>query len=285
MNGVSVGPVTSRLNVMQGFLVHVTAPNLQNNYLQFANDIMTPDNVTLYKSNKTAEEPLLKLNAFKAGNSQKTTGNSDGAVIYFDENAVNGFDKHMDAYKISNTDTALPNIYIKSNSLNLSISAYDKISNDLTIPLGFDIMNNGKYSISASEISNFPSGTEIYLIDVTSGISQDLNTNPTYTFNIRNTDKNRFYIKFVSTSTGINNLASSEICNVYSYDKTLTVNYYNPTGHEALLSVYNTLGQLINKAVKINNGSSELNLNVAEGNYIVKVISNDKVYTTKVYIQ
>ena len=287
VNGVSTGvfTVSNKINVMQGFLVHVTGPEPTDNNLSFTNDIMTPDNSTLFKSNKSTAEPILKLSASKAGDSQKATGNSDGAVIYFDDNAVNGFDKHMDAYKISNTDTALPNIYIKSDNLNLSICAFDKLTNGLTIPLGFDIKNNGKYCISAGEISNFPSGTEIYLIDITSGISQDLNINPTYTFNISNTDKNRFYIKFVNTATGINNVASTEICNVYSNDKTLTVNYYNPTGHEALLSVYNTLGQLVNKAVKINNGSSELNLNVAEGNYIVKVISNDKVYTTKVYIQ
>ena len=63
---------------------------------------------------------------------------SDPAVIYFDSSATQLFDKDLDALKLMNTDTLVPNLYsMTPDTKKLSINAVPFPSNEhRIIPLG-----------------------------------------------------------------------------------------------------------------------------------------------------
>ena len=240
---------------------------------------------------------MLNLSAYKAltTNNDHRSANSDGAIIYFDENAVNGFNKHYDAFKLMNTDTVLPNMYIITepnsninpfpNQVNYAIKAFNKITDDLVIPLGFGVKTGGQYVISSNSLENMPDHTNIYLIDMLKGKVQNLSENSTYSFYTKGIENNRFFIKFANNTSGINNLSALEMFNAYSNDKVVYVNYTNPINEQATLSIFDVAGQNIMDGISIVNGSHHFNLNVAPGVYFVKLVSKEKVYVIKVFLQ
>ena len=71
----------------------------------------------------------------------------------------------------------------------------------------------------------------------------------------------------------------------YSNDNMLIVNYNNPANAQATLSIFNVLGQNVKENIVISNGTYRINMGVAPGAYIVRLITNDRVYIKKVYMQ
>ena len=143
----------------------------------------------------------------------------------------------------------------------------------------------GKYTIKAKSIKILPANLHVYLIDMLNSISQDLTLNPAYEFTMNQTeDNNRFYIKFAE-ATGINSLNNkSEIFNAYSNDKTLYVNFYSMDGGKGQLSIYNMAGQIIRQPQLISSGQYNIELNQPTGIYLVRMITDKKVYVKKVLI-
>ena len=70
----------------------------------------------------------------------------------------------------------------------------------------------------------------------------------------------------------------------YSNENMLILNYNNPANAEATLSIFNILGQNV-KELRIENGELRINLKLAPGAYMVRLVTNDKVYVKKVYLQ
>jgi hypothetical protein len=75
------------------------------------------------------------------------------------------------------------------------------------------------------------------------------------------------------------------MCNIYSSNKDLFVNYNNPDNLQADMRIYDVTGQVIETHISLSNGLYHTTLDVAPGVYVVKVISSDRVYIQKVYIQ
>ena len=194
-----------------------------------------------------------------------------------------------------NTDENVPNIYSKGLGLGLGLGSGEELSiqgmsefkSDMIIPIGFDVNSSGNYTINAGEILNFPAGTHVYLEDLTNKVSQDLTLNPTYTFyqatgNSQQATDYRFYLKFVTGQS-----TDLSVFEAYSNENLLIVKYLtlNPSPNgEGHLSVFNVLGQNV-KELRMENGELRINLNVAPGTYLVRLVTNDRVYIKKVYIQ
>jgi hypothetical protein len=191
--------------------------------------------------------------------------------------------------KLMNTDNNVPNIYVISSESGIgsrenSLQGISELKNDMLIPLGFDVITDGNYTINASEIVNFPAGTHVYLEDLKNNASQDLTIKPSYTFAINKGDEdNRFYLKFGVGSSGLG--ANAEMFDAYSNNNIIIVNYNNPANDQATLSIYNLLGQNVRDNIVIGNGTYRLSMGVAPGAYLVRLITNDRVYIKKVYLQ
>ena len=94
-----------------------------------------------------------------------------------------------------------------------------------------------------------------------------------------------FFIKFAKLTTN-NEKPSDDFINSYTSGSDLYINYMNPSNHKGLFTLYNISGQEVYRSTEITNGTSKFNLeNFKTGVYMVKVISDNKSYTHKIYVE
>ncbi len=272
LDGTGVNGGTNIIPAMQGFFVKATATPATN--LGFANGIRV-NNTTpaFYKSETT--NPFLRL--------QVTNGNySDETVVRFDANATSGADNAYDAWKLFADN--VPQLYTSlDNNVDLAINTLPSVETSSTLPLNFKAGVTGNFTINATEILNFDAAPVI-LTDNVLNVTQNLCTNPVYTFTANAGDNSdRFTLRFKS-STGIGENNKQNV-KVYANGNTIFINP-GTTKLQGEVIVYDILGNQIVKN-RLNNESSvySISLNNPMGYYMVKLISAQGVYTQKVFIK
>jgi hypothetical protein len=195
---------------------------------------------------------------------------SDETLIYFDTNASDNFDAY-DSPKMFNNSTSVPDLYSKSTTESLVINGLSELRDNMELPLGFGLNAAATLRLKATELTNFPIGTRIYLIDKGTQTQQELVVGEPYTFNTSGSTVNnesRFSIIVrapkVTTSTEQNS-DSKIIANV------------NANGQIVLLAavksnyaIYNALGMMLENGVTTSNNQT-LNFKLQTGVYFVKV--------------
>ncbi len=129
-------------------------------------------------------------------------GYTNEIVIYFIQGATNGKDEY-DATAMWNTDLYTPNSYFIIHDNRLWLDGVPPLINNRLDIMGLQVNTSGSFTITASQITDFPRNTKIFLIDSVLHKKQDLITNPTYgPFNFNTTDNEfRFYLYFQLPST------------------------------------------------------------------------------------
>ena len=143
-----------------------------------------------------------------------------------------------------------------------------------TMPVNFKAENNGTYTLSftAEEVSF----SYLHLIDNMTGIETDLLANPSYNFEAKTTDyESRFKLVFATKdgpSTGSGTFA------FYSNGSFII----NNEG-EATLQVIDVNGRIL-KSESIN-GCTNINVNAAQGIYMLRLVNGDNVKVQKVVVR
>ncbi|HNW99134.1 MAG TPA: T9SS type A sorting domain-containing protein [Bacteroidales bacterium] len=275
ITGLGTHNTTNLIPSMRAFYVKTTA----NGTLGVTNSVRTLDlNPNPYFAKKTPKSNYKFLHLDVAENAANST--PDDLFIYFDsDNQTPGITK------LWNTDLHIPNIFSINNSNDyLAINRMNDVNDsDVVVPIGLYVRNNNTYKITASDISNFSAETKIYLLDKSMGVTQDLTLNPDYyfNFNVNDAPTGRFYIVF-SIKTDINEPSNynQDLFSAYTNGNELFVNYYGE--NQGLICIYNTLGQQLHNG-KVNKGINSFNFKLSHGYYFIKVISDDKSSTKKIY--
>lgn len=278
VNGIGVpGTTTGKIPSMQGFFVKATAGGT----LGVTNAVRTLDLAPVfYKA--AVSVPLLRLKGYPTA----IDAAADETVIYFDPLATAMFDGNLDAYKMMNNDLTYPNIFTRDSSVySLSINALPPLMDtDVVIPFGFITKTSGSFTIEAKEILNFDPSLNIYLEDNQTSTLQDLTINPLYTFSITaNAPLYRFFIRFsaaVITDVGDN---GSSFVDAWSAGNYVYVNFSSSATQNAVISVYNMLGQVVISQGQEGFGTSRFRIEKA-GCYIVNVVSGSDTYQKKVVV-
>ncbi len=243
-------------------------------------------NLTFGQENrKNKSVTLLRLK----GSLTKSGSLADEAVIYFYNGATVNYDYEFDGRKLLNTDPQLPNIYtITPEQDSLVINGLPDSIKEITVPLNFDVLKEGDYTIWASEISNFDINTQILIEDTKENITYDLSSSPQYQCHVKPTDKNRFIIHFATvnnTTTEIGNFANtSEIFNFYT-SKSILYLKSNDMNTTAKVNIYDLSGKKAMNTIEIKGGSHIFNLNtLTNGFYLITLENSFKILTKKVYI-
>ncbi len=108
----------------------------------------------------------------------------DYMVLYSDGNATSNFDKNLDALKLMNTDTRVPNLYgLTSENKKISIKALSNPGDQpIIFPLGISTEDEGWHYIQLEDLQNIPSNLFVYLIDNEKRIGQNLLERTKYRF-------------------------------------------------------------------------------------------------------
>jgi hypothetical protein len=254
------------------------------------------DGSTLTVDNSMRSHGDGSSNLLKAPSASKTEGqlvrlqvsdgsNNDETLIYFNPNADNGFDKY-DSPKMSVNNANIPEIFTTVGNEKLVINGMKTIPENIEIPLGLTAVNSGSLKITATQISNFVSGTQIVLIDKVTGNSQDLSNGSEYIFDNSMPEVGRFSLMFkvpsVYTALESENGDNSMISIFKNANNQIVINCED-LGKETTVSVYNAMGQML-----VDNRLTEritiIDRNLKSGVYFVKVTNKGRKITNRIII-
>ncbi len=244
-------------------------------------------NINFFKSGEEKKHPnLLRLKV-------ELDGMSDETILRFIPEATAGYDGEFDAIKRYASSGDVPQLYFPAINAELAINTLPKLADGLIVPFVLITGKLGKYTISATEL-NFDADIDVYLIDNELHKKINLTKVPSYSF-IADADnyENRFNIIFKSynlptaESSGEELLdidkLDTEVVQIYSFNAKVFINIENIENNNIVI-IQDILGK---KLVKTNltSDKTEISMNkFSQGNYIVKVITNNKVYEQKVFI-
>ena len=210
---------------------------------------------------------------------------SDETILYSNPNALNSFDDY-DTPKMFSNSSSLAEIYTVTGTEQLAINGLNSIAYDTEFPLGFTTLSTGNFSIKASQIANFPAGTQVILkdnADTNSPVITDLTDGSSYSFSSgaisNNTSRFALIFRAPSVATGINTESNGNVW-ISTCNGQLVI---NGAGNGASLEVFNAVGQkLISKS--LTRSAIQTNKNLPAGAYIVKVTNDGKSITKKIII-
>jgi hypothetical protein len=254
---------------MQAFWIRVNANIGITTYstsITFKNTMRAHKDVSgnTFKAPKLNTQQLLRL--------QISNGTySDEAVVYFNANASNAFDKYDSQKMFENTSALKPEIYTQIGNEQLVINGLNAIQYDVEIPLGYIVKEAGVYSITRPEMTNFESGTHIILKDKLNGNTEtELSDGIVYNFNsditAATTDRFSLIFRAPGTTTGVNNAESLNAQVFVNAVNQITI----IAAEKSNFAIYNAMGQLIENGI-LNTKHETRNNKLAAGVYVVKV--------------
>lgn len=207
----------------------------------------------------------------------------DEMVVRFKENSKSEYD-NLDAFKMFTNVNNVPQIYsLSSDETALSINSFPSIELNQTVQLAYKSETLGTHSINVVK-SSISDKYVVKLEDKLTGIITNLNENPTYTFDISNSEsKDRFLLHFDIINAIENNLKIENI-HVYSSNKNVIININDSNIENTSVVIYNLFGAEIYSS-KIENSFTKINLeNYSNSYYVVKVIKDSTVHTKKIIV-
>jgi hypothetical protein len=272
------GTGSPKIPSMQGFFVHVTQPQLSG-ILKFTDDNRTTTGTVNFYKDLPNDLLWLKVDG--------KNGLNDEVVIYFQSDLSGGFDQDIDCHKLTGSNEAPQLAAISTDSKKLTIDALPFAGKNTIVPLEFYVTldGTGNYTITASKLESFRSGTTITLLDKKTNTNQVLTENPVYNFSYTEGENAaRFELHFYNPFFGIDDTQSLQQVVIYSNENNIYVKDLTGKNIQGQLIVYNLLGQKVTTMPLDGGTLNKLNMNLEQGYYLVEVISNDHAYHGKVYL-
>lgn len=279
VNGVGVPwGTTSIIPAMQAFWAQVNI-NFTEGSVVFNNAGRVHSAIPFYKAPETRS--MIRLKAINDSGENET-------VVYFDDNATASFNSALDACHFKSDNPADPNIStVNTNQDEFSIRAVHFDNTHLAVPVNFVSAQSGQHHIKAYDFDNIDPNITIHLEDAQLNVMHNLRITDTYTFshNPGNTP-NRFILHFnaqiFSSETPAN---ASQNMDVYAYQNNIYISLPDATNDTYLLNVYNMLGQIVySESLPGVATLKKIELQQAEGNYIVNIRSTSTNFNKKICI-
>ncbi|MCH2023609.1 MAG: hypothetical protein MK207_14120 [Saprospiraceae bacterium] len=232
--GLSNPPgLTANVPIMQGFWVNAGTFNT----ISFDNSIRITDPADTVDNFTKHTLPLFRL--AMEHQSERIT-----SVVYFFNEATDDIDENYDALYLDGDNSF--QFATKTGNTNMSINGLPELVGLTdTIPLYTEITTLGNYTISLTEISNFPSGSKIMLQDLLLSVSHDL-TKGDYSYIGNPVEGNdRFIITLLSTLVNTDKIEDETKFEAYRCFDNLCVSFSKVLEKNTAINIYNVLGQTI----------------------------------------
>lgn len=268
--GVGSTGVTRYVPPMQGFFVKVSATSPAA-ALTIPNDARLHNGQLNYKSDEIRDEIRLEI----AGN-----GYQDEMIMLTIPGATEAFDEAYDAYKLFGVDEA-PQLYTTSGEEEMAMNTFNAFTDETIIPVNVKVAEAGMYTLNFSMIDLQEEGAVVYLEDLSSHDIYEVSLNESYSFELNpQEDTHRFNIHFAAP-TGMDEIISSAM-HVYAYEN--TVFFEKDFQGDVEVKIYNMLGEKI-MSDNFADMQYQMKISEASGYYLVKVSSEDKIITRKIFIK
>jgi hypothetical protein len=265
VSGVSTKGGTRFIAPGQGFFVNVAG--VGSGSLAMNNYVRTHNATTFFK-NAAISDSLVRIEV--SGN-----GYTDEAVVRFMPEATSEFDGEYDAFKLFGFIDESAQIYTLGN-IPLTINSVPHGTGE--IPLGIHANKSGEYTIAATHTGDLG---DVTLEDTKTGIITVLPAHP-YTFTFDSVENEQRFILHFNTLTPAKTVErENAFAAVYSFNQIVYINL--PEKGKGDIFIYTMAGQLLMCKYSAM-GSNEIRL-PNTGIYVVKVITAEKAFTKKVWVQ
>ncbi len=230
-------------------------------------------------------KPAASSNGISSFNLHISTDNGlqNDMSIAFLAGATNGFDQLYDAPKlVGNSNLSL---YSTLNNSPYAIQSFGLMGNtSKVVPVTLLAGLAGDYTFTVSSSINMEN-IQVVLQDSVSNTNTVLTSASQINFTVAGPDtiNKRFYLHFIPTPSGINQVVPVKEIGVYNVNHTV---YFNLNGHSsAEATVYDMMGKAVTSKILNGNQINELYVSAAAGCYIVKVVSDGGASNKKIVIQ
>lgn len=288
VNGVQSadGKSSNIIPSMQGFFVHVSDLAIYpvDAILGMTNAVRVNNfSQPFLKSPESQDHSLLRISS-----SMEKFDLKDYMVLYFDDQASKSFDKNLDALKMMNTDSQVPNLYgLTSENKKLSIKAIAYPGNQPNIfPLGLSTENEGWQNIQLEDLQNIPSNLFVYLIDSKKRIGQNLLERPNYRFyKNEGAEDSRFHLLLSHKAISDPAIAFNEYFGVKTLNDNVVIKMNLPEDGTGLLQISTITGQNIERIQVSGQNEYIVNQIHSSGIYFFSLKYRDELITRKIIIK
>jgi hypothetical protein len=230
----NVGAGSGLLATGQAFFVRAsTAGTTGSIALTNANRATTFDGATKFQRVAAETRPVLRLSLGLGDQAVTVATAQDETFVYYEQGATGGYEGQFDAYKLANPSGyylgTAAQVAAGTPELGLSISGRAPLataSAGEVVPVWLSVPA-GSYSLTATSLVNFAmmaGGTKVQLRDALTGTLTNLDTTPSYSFNVAANapSTGRFSLLF-GTATPLAVAPSAAL------SQSLTTLYPNPT--------------------------------------------------------
>jgi hypothetical protein len=241
-----------------------------------------------YKSSRDDDEDSMAYPAeyviVKAINNQ----DNDEVWVSFNDVGTEGFDNGWDATKWENVYNTI-SIYIPKEVRNQCLEHLPTLLPDEEhiVEIGFETTTDGEHSLIVD--ATYLPDTDITLEDMKYNKMQNMDADSIYTFVAFTDDEpNRFRVHFNKAITGIEFEGDNQLTDVsiqiYSYGKNVYIKKED-AATSGLVMLFDMYGrEVISKPLEYTN-LMKIPVQLSNNYLVAKVISNNKVFTSKVYIK
>jgi hypothetical protein len=266
---------------LQGFFVKVTStgsPSSGTYHVDNGNRVFSSE---AWLKSQESGAYFIKFEVLSSIN-----GSTDRASVYFNPLTSPDYNENEDAEKLTGSNGA-PQLYTTASGIKLTIQGLPIQGNAQVVPMGFSCTLAGSYTLTASDLASFNEGVTVSLEDLKTNTTQDLLTNPVYTFSYESTDSpDRFLLLFSNLYTGVEKKNVENLpVQMYSYNSSVYIRSTNGKVLAGNAFIYDLMGRELYNGQLVPNTLNTINPVISEGYYVVKVVTADGVYTQKIYLK
>ncbi|MFZ4520116.1 MAG: T9SS type A sorting domain-containing protein [Bacteroidales bacterium] len=252
---------------MQGFFVTAKEGTLGGGLV--LKDAARVNNTHAWMKEEGSSSLVLKITA------PQNAGSDETMITFGNASDLGGAGKW---FSLVNT---APSLYTSKDGMKYSINFLSSVSNNPVVPADFKAGVDGSYAISARY--NPGAFGQITLEDVVTGIKTELRNDAVYNFEATTSDpSNRFLLHFAGV--GIGETTTPRPVSFYAVNNSICISNKTSEALAGNISVYSMMGQLMMQQPLSGINVVKMSINAATGYYLVKVVTNDKVYSGKVFI-
>jgi hypothetical protein len=259
---------TSYIPAGQAFIVLASgSPSLT-----VSNAVCTHNTQAFYKSGTT---DYLKISA-------QSNDYYDETFVGFDPSATAGFDLALDGFKLWGQDDA-PQLWTEAVEFRMSINKVPPPSGGLVIPVDFKTSFSGPVTLTFSGADSFDPDRTIRFFDHLTGTVCDLRRQSTYLFNHNPADNQKRFSLVFGNPDGIDSIGSWD-GRFWISGSFVNISPGNLTGKEAVLEIFNLLGQRLCSSVITLDRMVTFNPGV-KGMVIARLTAGGQVNATKGFLK
>ena len=270
------GLVNKYIPPMQAFWVKRSVDGTSGNIV-FTNSMRSHQTANLLRS--TEVDSLKQVIRLRVSNGKYR----DEAILAFHKYASDSTDR-FDSPKMRNNIDSLPEICLYNGKDEMVINGMKRDDSTRVMKVGFRTGKRGKFTITATELSNLEAGTKVILKDNLLKVEQDLMVEPIYEFTSEVAETaDRFTLMVIKVATGINTETKISVVAFGTSNGQIQVNMIGTADNLAKINVHSLLGQEVG-AFSTNSANTLLNKHFATGIYLVTVEAKGVLITKKVVV-